>query len=208
MGLGNPGKQYEQTRHNIGFMVLDSLARRLAVRWREERSWPGRVAKASEGGTVWHLLQPTTYMNLSGQAVRAYLDYHRLPVQNMLVVVDDIAVPFGQMRLRKDGSAGGHNGLKSVQAHLGTASYSRLRLGIGDRTQGDLADYVLSKFSSAEQTVLPEVLEKSVEAILSLPHTPLDVLMTRLNARPAEEREASKGKKELDLQENKHDSTE
>jgi PTH1 family peptidyl-tRNA hydrolase len=196
-GLGNPGKQYAETRHNIGFMVIGELAQRLACGWREERRWPGRVAKAESRGVVWHLLMPTTYMNLSGQAVRGYLDYFQIPKSHLLVVVDDIAIDFGEMRLKERGTAGGHNGLKSVEAHLGTAAYRRLRMGIGDRSHGDLADYVLATFTGEERRELPAFIERGVEVILALADSGFERLMTAVNAK--------KRKRELDSQENKHE---
>lgn len=197
VGLGNPGKRYAETRHNIGFMVVTELAKRLACSWHEERRWPGRMAKVQSSGVDWHLLMPTTYMNLSGQAVRGYLDYFRVPISHLLVVVDDIAIGFGEMRLKEQGSAGGHNGLKSIEAHLGTTAYGRLRMGIGDRSQGQLADYVLAPFSAEERHELPAFVAAGVDVILELVDKGFEKLMTAVNAK--------KKKQEIDSQENKHE---
>lgn len=196
-GLGNPGRQYAETRHNMGFLVVAELARRLGCQWREERRWPGWVAKAEGRGVVWHLMMPTTYMNLSGQAVRGYMEYFRIPKTQLLVVVDDIAIGFGEMRLKERGSAGGHNGLKSIEAHLGTAAYRRLRMGIGDRGHGELADYVLATFSAEERQELPAFLERGASVVLALADSGFERLMTAVNAK--------KSKRELDSQENKHE---
>lgn len=197
VGLGNPGRQYAETRHNIGFRVVMDLAERLGCAWRDERRWQCQVAKGESQGIVWHLMMPTTYMNLSGQAVRAYSDFFQLPKTQLLVVVDDIAIDFGEMRLKERGSAGGHNGLKSIEAHLGTAAYRRLRMGIGDRSHGELADYVLAAFSPEERQALPAFLERGVEVILSLADSGFERLMTAVNAK--------KKKRELDSQENKNE---
>lgn len=183
VGLGNPGKRYEKTRHNIGFMVIAELARRLGCSWHEERRWPGRVAKGVTEEAAWHLLMPTTYMNHSGQAVRGYLDYFHIPLTQVLVVVDDIALDFGRMRLKEGGSAGGHNGLKSIEAHLGSQLYKRLRMGIGDRTHGELVDYVLAPFLPEEWDQLPVFLKRGVEVVLELPHKRFDQLMTAVNSK-------------------------
>lgn len=178
-------------------MAVGALAGRFGCVWRDERRFPGRIAKASAAGVVWHLLLPTTYMNHSGQAVRGYLEYFQIPRSQLLVVVDDIALDFGDMRLKERGSSGGHNGLKSIEAHLATQFYKRLRMGIGDRSHGDLADYVLATFSAAERRQLPEFVDRAVEVMEQVPHHGVAQLMTGVNARKA----TGKSKQELESQE-------
>lgn len=163
VGLGNPGKKYEKTRHNLGFMVVRAFGEKRGWTFKKERNLSGELAVGKEGETKVFLLLPTTYMNLSGQAVRKVIDFYQIDLAHLIVVSDDIALDFGVLRFRDRGSAGGHNGLKDIQAHLGTQEYKRLRLGIGDREQGDLEDYVLSPFNAEEQKLLPQVIEEGVE---------------------------------------------
>lgn len=166
VGLGNPGKAYAQTRHNVGSCVVQALADK--HQWRFVRSKPlqGSVARGVLGDKKIVLLMPETYMNSSGQAVQAVLSYHELPLTQMCVVCDDINLPFGSLRMRAFGGSGGHNGLKSIDAHVGTNEYPRLRIGVGDRKEGDLADHVLSQFLPEEQKQLPEILEKACSSLL------------------------------------------
>ncbi len=167
VGLGNPGKSYHMTRHNIGFLVLESLARSLGWTFKEERRYRAASAKGKIGELTVHLLLPLTYMNCSGEAVRAYTDYYKIPAQHSLVVLDDQAIPFGDIRLRARGSAGGHNGLKNIEQHLATRDYPRLKLGIGAATRGSLSDHVLGKFSVDENLQLDRLLRQAVEAVMS-----------------------------------------
>lgn len=169
VGLGNPGKKYEMTRHNLGYLVIQAFAHRHGWTLKEDKRFHAIVSKGQlEGGNV-HLVLPTTYMNESGVAVKQYLEYRNLSVEDLVVVVDDVALPFGEMRLRQQGSAGGHNGLKSIQAHLGTSHYVRLRMGIGqEHGEGDLADYVLDTFSKDELKELPSVVSQGATILGSL----------------------------------------
>lgn len=165
-GLGNIGREYAETRHNIGFKVLDALAGASDAVFATERY--GAVAHMKFKGKSVVLLKPSTYMNLSGNAVRYWLQKEKIPVGNLLVVVDDIALPFGTIRIREKGSDGGHNGLKSINSVLGTNVYARLRFGIGgDFPKGFQVDYVLSEWTAEEQKELPERLETAGEAIKS-----------------------------------------
>lgn len=198
VGLGNPGKQYEATRHNIGFMVVMNLARRLGCVWREERRFLAWSAKAVVPQGEIHLLLPQTYMNRSGEAVRAYMAYFKLLASSLVVAVDDKALPFLELRFREEGSSGGHNGLKSIEAYLGSSTYKRLKLGIGDPTEGTLADYVLDSFSASEKPLLPAFLDRGVDALMALFTNSFQQVMTLTNTR--------RNKQELDSQENKHDS--
>lgn len=165
-GLGNPGSEYLLTRHNIGFMVLDRLAASKELFFAPDRY--GDIATLSHRGRKLILLKPSTYMNLSGKAVRYWLQQEKIPVENLLVITDDIALPFGKLRLRTKGSHGGHNGLRNIEELLQTSQYARLRMGIGnDFPKGQQADYVLSPFTEEEQKQLPAVLDKAAQAVLS-----------------------------------------
>ena len=154
VGLGNVGAEYAHTRHNIGFLVLDQLAQAHEATFRAQRL--AAVAHYPYRGRQLYLVKPTTYMNHSGKAVRYWLQQLKVPVDHSLVVVDDVALPFGKLRMRPQGSSAGHNGLKSIEALLGTQAYPRLRIGIGDDfPQGHQADYVLAPFTAQEQAALP-----------------------------------------------------
>jgi PTH1 family peptidyl-tRNA hydrolase len=156
------------TRHNIGFLTVEALAERLGISFREEGSLGGRIAKGRMGEEQILLLEPMSYMNLSGQSVRRVCDYYKILASEVIVVADDVALPFGRLRLREKGSAGGHNGLKSVQAHLGTDLYMRLKVGVGDSDHGALADHVLGRFSAEEQRELPKIILRGMEVLEQL----------------------------------------
>lgn len=184
VGLGNPGKKYELTRHNIGFMVLQELALNLGVQFKEKPQVQGWIAKTAWKETTIHLLMPTTYMNESGQAVRRYMDYVKLVPDNLVVIVDDVALPYGHMRLKTEGGAGGHNGLKSIEAYLGTQRYARLRMGIGYHGMGSLADYVLDNFTPEEQKVLPSYVKQAVDVLKQLVNESITEVMKTVNKQP------------------------
>lgn len=182
-GLGNPGKRYEMTRHNIGFLVIDGFARINGIAMKEDnrlKAWTGR---AILHGCEVHVVQPNTYMNESGQAVRLYMDYYKLSPHEVAVIADDADLPFGEVRLRSQGSAGGHNGLKSVELHLGTRLYSRLKMGIGrEEDHGSkLRDFVLDPFSRPEFEKLPEFLNKGIKALELLLLEPVSNVMNKVN---------------------------
>ncbi|GHV56644.1 peptidyl-tRNA hydrolase [Bacteroidia bacterium] len=165
-GLGNIGREYENTRHNIGFMVLDALAKASNVVFADKRY--GAVAEMKLKNRQLTLLKPSTYMNLSGNAVRYWLQQENIPLENLLIVVDDLALPFGVLRLKPKGSDAGHNGLKHIQDTLSTQQYNRLRFGIGnDFPQGYQIDYVLSAFTEDEKKLLPERIELATEIVKS-----------------------------------------
>ena len=180
VGLGNPGAEYENTRHNIGFLTLDAFAKASNVVFE-----PGRYAMTAEAkikGRTFRLIKPTTYMNLSGNAVRHWMQVEKIPIENVLVVVDDLALPFGSIRLRAKGSDAGHNGLKDIQAKLGRADYPRLRFGIGDNfSKGKQVDYVLGQWSSEEEAGLPALIEHSVKACQSFGLAGLNTTMNQFN---------------------------
>lgn len=182
VGLGNPGEKYAATRHNIGFLIVDALAEAAgrAVKLSECQALTGRIQLA--GASVL-LVKPQTYMNLSGQAVAALCAKHDAdPTTDLLVVVDDVALPFGKLRLRPQGSAGGHNGLKSLIAKLGTQQFSRLRVGIQPEHQiGDLADFVLAKFNAVEQKELRTVIDTARDAVETWTAQGIDAAMMRFN---------------------------
>lgn len=154
-GLGNIGSEYHYTRHNIGFRVLDALAKASNIVFTDRRY--GETSELKVKGKTLILLKPSTYMNLSGNAIRYWLQAEKIPVENLLVIVDDLALPFGSLRLKGKGSDAGHNGLKSIQSILGTQNYARLRFGIGnDFPKGGQVDYVLGEFSDEDEKALPE----------------------------------------------------
>ncbi|MFD1094710.1 aminoacyl-tRNA hydrolase [Salegentibacter chungangensis] len=165
-GLGNPGPKYENTRHNIGFKILDELARREDISFETQKL--GDLAQFRFKGRTFILLKPNTYMNLSGKAVNYWLTKEKIPHENLLVVTDDLNLSFGTLRLKTKGSDGGHNGLKDIQAVLNTSKYNRFRFGISDEfSKGRQVDYVLGEWDEEEQKKLPERLEKSAELIKS-----------------------------------------
>ena len=161
-GLGNPGRDYERTRHNIGFRAVDALAAKWQAGFAKSKKAHGLMAQYRLDDKTVYLLKPETYMNNSGLAVGAIASYYNIAPDRILVAVDDAAIDFGTFRLRKDSGPGGHNGLKSIEEHLGTDGYVRLRIGIANNAAGELGDYVLAKFSEAEEKLLPGILEKAV----------------------------------------------
>ena len=166
VGLGNIGSEYWGTRHNVGFRVVNALAEDLGVSFTENRY--GATAHARVKNCCLTLLKPNTFMNLSGNAVRYWLQKENVPVENLLVVVDDLALSFGTLRLKPKGSDAGHNGLKNIQELLGTQVYSRLRFGIGNGfPRGGQVDYVLGQFDPEELAVMPEKMKQSVEIVKS-----------------------------------------
>jgi PTH1 family peptidyl-tRNA hydrolase len=172
IGLGNPGSRYDRTRHNIGFVAVDALAQFWQVSLSTHKRFQAELGeKRWFNGQRVKLLKPLTYMNQSGQAIRAVVDWYNLPIRSVLVVYDDLDLPIGKIRLRLSGSAGGHNGIRSAIAHLGTQDFPRLRIGIGNpqtSTQGrqqDTISYVLGRFSSQEAQLLPEVMQLVIGAV-------------------------------------------
>ncbi len=165
-GLGNIGGEYELTRHNIGFLVLDQLADKHSATFTTSRLADKTELKIK--GRSIHLIKPTTYMNLSGKAIAYWLQELKIPKENLLVVVDDLALPFGSLRMRTKGSSAGHNGLKNIELLLNGQDYNRLRFGIGNEFgKGQQVDYVLSNFSQEEFKLLPDAMTKANEMILS-----------------------------------------
>lgn len=164
-GLGNPKKEYDNTRHNIGFAMIDALADKYQISVMDIKH-KGMTGKGIINGQKVILVKPLTFMNLSGECIRALTDYYKIdPETELIVVSDDISLPPGQIRVRKKGSAGGHNGLKNIIQHLGTEGFQRIRLGVGEKPKGyDLADYVLGHFSKEEHPMMKEGIDKAIQA--------------------------------------------
>lgn len=182
VGLGNPGQEYESSRHNAGFGVMDELARRKRVRFR--RGWRAKAAvgRTQFGGEDVLLVKPLTYMNRSGKAITALMRRHGLEGKDLVVIVDDVELGLGRIRIRGKGSAGHHNGLKSVVEALGTEQFTRLRLGVGDKPDGgDLVEHVLSPMSEEEQKILNESLKTAADAVAVILVQGLTPAMNRFN---------------------------
>lgn len=183
IGLGNPGREYEWTRHNMGYLVVQGFARKMEWRFKEDRRLSAYVAKGLIEGKMVHLLLPTTYMNLSGLAAKHYLDFFKLDVRCLAVVADDIALPFGQLKLKTMGSAGGHNGLKSIEVHLGTSHYIRLRMGIGHPGEKGLSDYVLDPFTSEELEKLETFIDRGIDVLQRFLKESVSQVMNTVNTK-------------------------
>ncbi len=164
VGLGNPGKAYDRTRHNIGFLALEKLAQKHGQTFKKQAQFKGSLAEGKIGEDPVILLKPLTFMNLSGEAVALVMRYYQIELSRLLVLADDVALTLGQLRIRINSGSGGHNGLKSVEECLQTNRYPRLRIGVGDRKEGDLAEHVLGRFSEEEEKLIPGVLERVVQA--------------------------------------------
>lgn len=178
--LGNIGPEYVGTRHNAGFMVADELARDADVQFQSRRYGDMAVVRVKNCELL--VLKPSTFMNLSGVAVRYWMNQEKLPLENLLVVVDDLALPFGTLRMRKSGSDAGHNGLKNIAEQLGTPNYARLRFGVGnDFPKGGQIDFVLGKFPPEEQEKLPEALKRAADAVRTYCLAGPDIAMNRFN---------------------------
>ena len=182
VGLGNPGKEYEQTRHNVGFMAVEKLAKDYGISGKGETKFNAIVGVGRIGSQPVVLAQPLTYMNLSGEATSKLLAFYKIPAEHMLVIYDDAALPFGKLRVRGSGSSGGQNGMKSIIKHLGgSEQFPRLRIGIGEGTHAPLRDHVLSKFSKDEQPHLENVLYAAGKAVETILHEGVEPAMTRYN---------------------------
>ena len=184
VGLGNPGREYEHTRHNVGFQVAEELARRYRVTLKNHAKWKARAAKIPEIGDGVLLAEPTTFMNLSGWSVREIAAFHKLAPSDLLVVVDDADLPLGRLRMRTGGSAGGHNGLKSIIQELGTIEFPRLRVGVG-RQPGELKNHVLGRFSDDERAHIDAAVKRAADAAELFAMENILAAMNRYNAAPA-----------------------
>ncbi|WP_158827087.1 aminoacyl-tRNA hydrolase [Mucilaginibacter lacusdianchii] len=180
VGLGNIGPEYADTRHNIGFMILDELAKQEGAKFTNMKL--AYYTEVSHKGRTLHLIKPTTYMNLSGKAVSYWMNQLKIPVENVLILVDDLALPLGSLRLKPKGSAAGHNGLKHIEQVLGNNQYARLRFGISDNyPKGRQVDYVLSGFDDDEKPELPALIDRSIEMIKSFAAIGTELTMTKYN---------------------------
>ncbi len=188
VGLGNPGRQYHGTRHNVGYAVVDLLAESPNAS-RFQSRFQAQVAELVEEGLKLLLVKPETYMNLSGRSVRQLLDFYQLPVEDLLVVCDDINLPLGKLRARARGTHGGHNGLRDIQNHLGTTEYARLRLGVGAPPEEGAVDYVLGRFRSSERDVIDEAIRTAAQAVIVWANRGIDACMNEFNAGPGKKDE-------------------
>lgn len=180
VGLGNIGSEYELTRHNIGFLVLDQIADEKGLKFEVEKL--AEKAEFKFKGRQIHIIKPTTYMNLSGKAINYWLQQLKIPKENLLVIVDDIALPFGKLRLRAKGSSAGHNGLKNIEEVINGTSYARLKFGLGDDySKGRQIDFVLSNFSKQEMDNLPPIIDKAKEYVYSFCTQGINRTMNTLN---------------------------
>jgi len=185
VGLGNPEAKYDKTRHNIGFQAVDTIARLWQTSWQENRRFQGTLAEANlPGKGKIRLLKPLTYMNRSGESVRAVSDWYKIPPESILVVYDDLDLPVGRLRIRLSGSSGGHNGIKSIISHLNVEKFPRLRVGIGKtKPNEETIGHVLGKFAPDEVPVIGEALKLSVEAIEHSLTQGLEKTMSLYNSR-------------------------
>ena len=195
-GLGNPTLQYEGTRHNVGFDVIDMLADRynISVDGRKGRAL---IGKGMIGGQKVLLVKPQTYMNLSGESVRALMDYYKLTTDEIVIIYDDISMPVGQVRIRPKGSAGGHNGIKSIIAHLGTQEFPRVRIGVGEKpARMDLADYVLGHFPKEEAETMTTAFKDGAAAVVDMMTEGVEAAMNHFNGAARGEKEKLEKQKE------------
>jgi peptidyl-tRNA hydrolase, PTH1 family len=165
IGLGNPGRQYQHTRHNVGFSIAQMFALKQKTQFKHASHLCGDIASALIGDKKVLILLPTTFMNSSGDAVRRCVDYYKVPLDHLMVICDDVALPLGVMRMRSRGSCGGHNGLKSIETHLNTEHYARLRVGVGGPDSEALSDYVLGQFSQEENKIIEEAAVKAIHVL-------------------------------------------
>ena len=183
VGLGNIGVEYANTRHNMGFMVLDAWAQASNIVFESGRY--GSTAMISFKGRKFHLLKPSTYMNLSGKAVRYWMNELKIPVENLVVISDDLNIPFGTLRMRKNGSAGGHNGLTNITELIGTQDYARIRVGIGnDFGRGQQVDFVLGALSDEEKEQMPDICKRVIDGVKAFATIGPDRAMNTVNTRP------------------------
>ncbi len=189
-GLGNPGKKYENTRHNMGFITIDQLAEKHDIKV-DKLKFKALVGEGRIAGQKVLLVKPQTYMNLSGESIREVMQFYKLEPEELIVIYDDIDLELGALRIRKFGSAGTHNGMRSVVYQLKSDRFPRIRIGIGNQKKGDLADFVIGGFSKAEVPVLEETVMKAVSAIECMVEEDIDIAMNRYNTK-----KKSKPKKE------------
>ena len=182
VGLGNPGTKYEFTRHNLGFMVIDKLAEKLNLKFKYNANFNSEIVETLYKGNKAIIIKPMTYMNLSGEAVNKVVNYYKIDLDDVIVVVDDLNLATGRLRLREFGSDGGHNGLKNIDLHLKTSNYKRIRIGIGENNKPEVNDYVLGKFNKAETGIIKNAIEEASDALIYfIEDKPYLDIMTRYN---------------------------
>jgi len=188
VGLGNPGREYAKTRHNVGFMAVERLAKRWRADWKTQKKFQSRVAQVDQDARRCLLAEPQTYMNLSGEAVGALMNFYRVARERLLVLMDDADLPFGEIRMRAEGSSGGHHGLESIEAHLGTRRYARLRIGIGREPNAprEISGYVLGPFRAADAELLEKVLTRAGDQVECWLDDGIEKAMSRYNGRAEE----------------------
>ena len=187
VGLGNPGQKYEHTRHNMGFLTVDLLAEQLNVKLNKVK-FKSAYNIVRFGGQKCLVMKPQTYMNLSGESIRSLVEYYKIdPEEELLVIYDDISLEVGQLRIRRKGSAGGHNGIKNIIANLGTSVFPRIKVGVGEKPKGyDLADYVLGKFSKEDRVLMEEGYDLACEASALILQGAIDQAMNEYNQKKKE----------------------
>lgn len=180
-GLGNPGKEYDKTRHNAGFMVIDRLSDKYNIDVNDEK-FKGLLGKGVIEGNKVIIVKPQTYMNNSGECLRAVMDYYKADIDDLIVVFDDISLEPGKLRLRPKGSAGGHNGIKSIIAHLGSDQFKRVKFGVGDKPKGwDLVDWVLGRFKAEDEDAISEGIDRACDALACIMNEGIESGMNRYN---------------------------
>jgi peptidyl-tRNA hydrolase, PTH1 family len=180
VGLGNPGKRYAGTRHNVGYAVIDRLGESSNA-GRFQSRYQGQIAELQEGLNKILLVKPETFMNQSGHCVRPVVDFYRIALEDLLVVCDDVNLPLGKLRFRAKGSAGGHKGLRDIQLHLGTSQYARLRIGVGLPEGSDLIDYVLGRFRPSEQAIMDDAVSTAAQAVIDWVERGTEACMNQYN---------------------------
>ncbi len=181
VGLGNPGKKFENTRHNVGFMAVDQLSKELGISL-DQKKFQGIYGKGMVNGEAVYLLKPQTFMNLSGESVRPLMEYFNIDVEDLLVIYDDLDLPTGKVRLRQKGSAGGHNGMKSIITHIHTQEFKRVRIGIDRSARQSVIDYVLKPFSKEEAEPIQDAIERTVKACEAWTTNSFPEVMNQFNA--------------------------
>ncbi|MCJ7856222.1 aminoacyl-tRNA hydrolase [Lachnospiraceae bacterium NSJ-143] len=188
VGLGNPGKDYSGTRHNIGFAVIDEMSREYSIDVNKGK-FKGVLGEGRIGGQKVLLLKPLTYMNLSGESVREVCDFYKIPVEDIIIIYDDISLPVGGLRIREKGSAGGHNGVKSIIAHLKTDEFARIKIGVGSKPDGgDLVNHVLGRFSKDDSAVIDDAVKRGAKAAAAIVATGAKEAMNEFNFVPKDEK--------------------
>ena len=181
VGLGNPGKEYHETHHNVGFMFVDEIAKSYNVSFKLEKKHQAEVATILVNGEKHYLLKPTTYMNLSGKAVKSFTDYYKISMNDILVISDDLDLPVSAFRIRKSGGAGGHRGILSIINECGTNEFARLRIGIGRNEHKEVVDFVLSKFSKSDKALIDDTIKYAPNIFIDFANNDVNFIMNKYN---------------------------